>query len=1008
MTLKFPNFTILKASAGSGKTYEICNRFVQLLLSHEVSNNDLINLLAITFSNNSAKEMKERILELLKKAALSDFEALKRLEMILDLKDHKLIAEKASIAVDNIFDNYSDFQVKTIDSFMTTVYKASAFDFGYNPDFEIMMSIDKTIEYAFNVFLKNIPEDKRKTSLIEKLIDLIQSDRDNNSSYLWDPSRQLLDEIKELYRKISAIDGEIDRQDYTEMMQKTFDVIKKECNTIIKLANDNKLEFNKNTNFLDICASINNNYPQEILSLTAQRCPVNKPKNKSLLSSHENIEEKWKYLRELVGKYTELYCLNYYQPYIKTYEIFSSHLANLKKLLNVLFINDITKDLSSYLDNSIIPDVYFRLGDKIYHFMIDEFQDTSPVQWKCLYPLLENSLAQSGSLFIVGDTKQAIYKFRNSDYKIMKSLETNNPFKSAEFTIKDLQTNYRSNGEIVRFNKEIFKEKLSKNEDYKMASGQSGLNNFVQNARENIDNQGFVQVILLDSNSDLNEKEELIKTLDDIKNRGYPYKDITIITQKNSTVVEISSWLNEKDIPFISFSSLDIRKRPVINSIILLLKFLNSPSDNLSFACVIRSKLFLDLSGYTIDDIDNFLLKETKADYLYKRFQETFKDDWNKYFEYLFNSVGYLPLYDLVTEIMRIYNIFEHFKEEDSALIKFLEIINSFEGEGFSSIEDLIETIQKDDSDTSLWDVTPPKGFDAVNVMTIHKSKGLGFPVVIVLLYDEIKKGFKFIVESKNGNNKLYKINSKHAKQSDKLQKLYDQEELDYLVDKLNNLYVSFTRPEKELYVISVKKDKYKFPSSILQPDYKEGNKHKKTKDTTDAAQRVNLSYKICALKLQNTQLVLNMKEKTRGEVIHQILSRLDFIDDKIDDKITLAIDEIKQIRKFAIDKDKISEIIKKVFSIDGLRQLFEPINNRQVFTEKEFCDSQGRLFRIDRLVIDRDKIKVIEFKTGDMHDSHKEQIKNYLQVIKPIFNKELEGLLVYIDKNIIKKVLCQ
>src|SRR5208283_4646009 len=144
--LKFPHFTVLKASAGSGKTRTLTERFVQFLLSGNIPRNSLRNMLAITFSNNAAKEMKERTLARLKEACLGDETKVRELLQITSL-DIETMREKADLLIGEILDSYSDFQVKTIDSFMTTVFKASAIDFGYNPDFDILMTNDLLMGY---------------------------------------------------------------------------------------------------------------------------------------------------------------------------------------------------------------------------------------------------------------------------------------------------------------------------------------------------------------------------------------------------------------------------------------------------------------------------------------------------------------------------------------------------------------------------------------------------------------------------------------------------------------------------------------------------------------------------------------------------------------------------------------------------------------------------------------------------------------------------------------------
>src|SRR4030065_2790443 len=129
-----------------------------------------------------------------------------------------------------------------------------------------------------------------------------------------------------------------------------------------------------------------------------------------------------------------------------------------KRRQGKVFIEDINRNLAEYLHADLVPDIYLRIGEAVLHFLIDEFQDTSPIQWRNLFPLIENSLSQKGSAFVVGDTKQAIYGFRNADYTIMKTFETQNPFPSAQYAVQELKVNYRSLQRIIEFNNRVFKD----------------------------------------------------------------------------------------------------------------------------------------------------------------------------------------------------------------------------------------------------------------------------------------------------------------------------------------------------------------------------------------------------------------------------------------------------------------------------------------------------------------------------------------------------------------------
>src|SRR5512136_2094872 len=180
--IRLPQVTVLKASAGSGKTYSLAERFVQFLLSNHIPQNRLRNILAITFSNNAAKEMKERILSWLKDLYFRDPGKIEETSEIVSLKQEHL-AEKAGAKIDEILRNYTEFQVKTIDSFMTSIYRASAINLGYSPDFEIVMAPENMMAYAFNRFMRGVREDTPEAEFLERLLEIILDSRGGESAY---------------------------------------------------------------------------------------------------------------------------------------------------------------------------------------------------------------------------------------------------------------------------------------------------------------------------------------------------------------------------------------------------------------------------------------------------------------------------------------------------------------------------------------------------------------------------------------------------------------------------------------------------------------------------------------------------------------------------------------------------------------------------------------------------------------------------------------------------------
>ncbi|MBE0425362.1 MAG: UvrD-helicase domain-containing protein [Nitrospirae bacterium] len=1016
---EFPHFLVLKASAGSGKTYTLTQRYVQFILSDKIPKNRLKNILAITFSNNAAQEMKGRILKWLKSIYLNKTDDAGNIFQIVSLDKDRLI-EKAGRLMEEILDNYSDFQVRTIDSFMTTVFKASAIDFGYNPDFDILLNKESVMEYSFNTFLKDVREGTEKAGLLEMIISKIQEYRGTDSSYLWDPSDNLFREICKVYSRLSSV-GKTpvindSSKELATIKQRICDLVE----SIEEKINESGLERRGNSSFNDILSLARDGVFNDIMKKGLLNPPVKKPVKSasSLHKAFEEIDRLWKELARLREDFALFYCRSFYSSYLKVYKKFADTIEDIKRKQDKVFIEDINRYLSEYLNEEIVPDVYFRIGETIYHFLIDEFQDTSPIQWRDLLPLVENSLSQGGSLLVVGDTKQAIYGFRGADYRIMKKLETENPFPSARHILKELDINYRSLLKILDFNEKVFKRNVSKDEKYRDAGAMSGLTDFQQKVKEGNEGSGYVGVVLCEKNERVSiEKEKLQALVCKLYDRGYTYKDIAILTHENDDVVKISTWLNEKGIPFISYSSLDIRKRKVTGEIVSLLKFLDSPGDNLPFATFILGDIFngvlkRDLSGVDRKTLREFLLTYKGEEFLYKAFQKEFQEIWEKYFARLFKSAGYLPLYDLVTEVFNVFRIFDIEGGEQATLIKILDVIKDLEGEGYNNLKEFIEFATDDSGSESEWNISIPKE-NAVSVMTIHKAKGLGFPVVIILLYEDRRRGFDYIVKEDEKAVHLLKINRDISRCNKELELLYGTEKTGEMVNRLNSLYVGFTRAEEELYLIGVRDErrKDKFPFEVLPvEEFSPSEKpERRTVARTESSDFlfVNHQYKTIEFKDKSDE-VIRIEEKQRGEFVHRVLSYIEYTGGNFEEKLIDIIRKVKDVTGSGYHENHAAKIIKGIISHDEISDFFILKPERIIKTEQEFSDGQGKLHRMDRLIIDKDRVTVIDYKTGDKEEEEKyiAQLKGYMKILRDVFpDKKIKGIIAYVDLREVKSI---
>ncbi len=905
---------------------------------------------------------------------------------------------------------------------MTSVFKASAIDFGYNPDFEVLMSTDSLMEYSFDLFMRNVREGTREAAFLEDIVDFLLEQKRVGESYLWDPSEVLLDQVKKIYKKLASSGKKPEVEDHAGNIFKIKEQIRVCVEKIEKEIEGSSLSRHGNSSFKTVLQLVRENNFPDLIYKGFTNPPVGKVKKGSgrEQASYNKVLFLWKETEELVHLFAVMFVRSRCMPYVKAFQSLSETVETVKRQQGKVFIEDINMHLAGYLDTAIVPDVYFRLGETIFHFLIDEFQDTSPIQWRNLLPLIENSLSQGGSLLTVGDTKQAIYGFRDADYTIMKRLETYNPFPSAKHIVRELSTNYRSKKMILEFSERVFKYNLARNEQYGDAGRRSGLTEYIQNPREGEKDDGHAETVLLDRDED--EPPERVRVQDligELVRRGYDYKDIAVLTQTNEDAVNVTAWLNEKDIDFISYSSLDVRRRRITGEIVALMNFLDSPTDDLSFGTFILGNVFTEAAAKEYPDIDIGRLREFCFQHrmnhpLYKAFQEAFGHVWARYFEGLFKAVGFLPVYDLLTEIYALFRVFENLADEEAALVKILEVVKEFEGGGFNSIKDFLSTALEDENGKE-WEMAVPAKTNAVQVMTIHKAKGLGFPVTIVLLYGMINRGLEFIVEDNGDTVCLLKLSKPAAAHDKALQELYEKERMKEMVNRLNSLYVGFTRPESELYVIGVKSRDAEFPFVLLPSD--EFSPSSRASKIIERKAGGSLTPVSLPLLHQHRQFAfsavpggsMKMGEKRRGDFIHTALSYIDYIDEGDKTDIKKGIMRARDATGADYCEEEIETCIRSLLNISELACYFREAPGRQIRKEQEYSDAGGRLFRMDRVVIDPGGVTVIDYKTGSdkgsMHE-YKSQVRNYMRILAEVYpEKEVRGMIAFVDLGEVVKV---
>jgi ATP-dependent helicase/nuclease subunit A len=987
--LKFPHVLIIDASAGSGKTETLAQRFVQFLLSRSIRNNDLSHLLAITFTNNAAREMKQRILTWLKVAALElPRREREQLYRLVDL-DPGALAVAADAGVEMIIERYSDFHIQTIDSFMMRILRASAVELGLPMECDVTESYAQLVTLTLSIMerelLREIPMEK-----IERFLDLLELEA--GSQYVWDPvgkmerrfTEFLAAEGKEL-QEMSFLDRGDDFESHIQEIFHYYDAVKRAgYHDLMRKPIRDTLEAR----------------PFSLSRFLTQFSP------KTLWFKSRGLTDEaldtCTGLLDIVRGIAETYALTHYAHYASFYGLFKRILQRVKRSNEVLHFDDINKRLVEYINTENIPEIYYRLGDSLYHFLLDEFQDTDIVQWENMQLLLNEAFAKGGSLFAVGDLKQAIYMFRKADYKIMRrmveGIRTHREYEDYYLPrsvmhnarIERLTANYRSGSVILSYVDMVFKDRL----------------------------------LRVTGSTWLKEKRVLADILAGVLNR-YDARDIAILARKNEEVERIVEWLTEKEIHAASFSSLDIRKRRVVMEIVALVQFLDSPPDSLSFVTFMTGDVFaraLRSAGVTVtqDDIQQALFTQStrSSGHFYTRFREhaTFKGLWNIFFEDLFNKVGYMPLYDLVSQIYRVFQLFQNFPEETGFLVKFLEAISDLEARGLNNIKDFLKIVTSENGESTL-EIVLPDFIDAVKVMTFHKAKGLGFPVVINMLYESRKRSDPmYIYSDENAVRPVY-ITKGFTLVSPRLARIHDQASQDSVIQDLNMLYVANTRAKRELYNIIIRTSP---PAQAVQgsddhsfielfEEFENGSQHAHEK----AVRHIEpLEVKMPGapegtgiLGEEGAWSMERLVEARTGEVYHAVLERIEYLDAKTDVAhcVRQACSQVRGLH----DDAAIIKNLQQFLDAPEVRQWFLRKADRRVLIEQEFVGKDGSVFRPDRVIIDKRTVVVIDFKTGDRSESHIRQVQGYMAIIKELYpDQHVHGYLAYIDSVIVEEIL--
>jgi len=1038
--LTFINY---RASAGSGKTYQLVLEYLALALKDGKRDN-FKHILAITFTNKAAAEMKERILSSLKTLSKGEDDELKK--NLLD-KDKTLrnIEHQAGKVLKKILHNYSNFAVTTIDSFINRLVRSFTYETDIPAGFDVELNLNRMNNFITGNIFSDIGADPDTTKIIlEFVFDKISRNQSwnvetNITSMLAEINREKKEAQLEMLSEMAPetfleIAREL-KKIFSEFMEEVI-ILAKEGAKIIESSGVPYYEYSykdKGAAAYIIKVSKLEKYQFKKFSGMSDTnfrkgSWTTKTMDKDTMEKIEHISEELDSLHSRMvtlkdGKFKEVITLYYIFENVYILGLIGKireYLNEYKAEYNVVPIYDLTRNVHRIIREGDIPFIYYILGDSFENIMIDEFQDTSEMQWDSLFPLIENSISEEKTSLGVGDLKQSIYRWRGGETDIMDR-KIHEQFKRwGGIDIQDLPNNFRSRENIVKFNNKLFRS----------AEKYEGPNEFlsriyskpVQNCKGG--DGGFVSLTFVNpKEEEITIPERVKKIVDECVCSGFSLSDIAVLTRKKKTGREIANHLVSSGFSIITPELLILHNNPAAIFMIDLLKF---TGDNTQKP-VLADILFF-ISKYFKGDIWNEKLTEQ----YFIDSEGTALPDCVEQFIESGNLILRFPLYEAAEELIRIFDLKRSLKYSSSGyLTAFLDMIKDYSTKEGGGISGFLEWWKEYGTDYS---VPTPENNDGVTLMTIHKAKGLEFPVVITPYSDwKEKSGGNLWLKTDDpsikieGYNPPYFVNKIKALDSTLFSEGWREENFRAELDDLNLFYVACTRAKDALFIFAedkeLKGDKYKNLSllrDISGSDYFEDNNNgifekgvlkkvdskpgKRTTETIEDKELLSTSWSGKITIRQRSEKFWditpeeNLKKIDRGILIHEILSEIRerVTPENILNRMVYSGKILKE------ESDEIGDQIREMFDIKEVKGWF--YGDGEFLAEQPLLSKKGT-FRPDRVIISGDSVIVVDFKTGREKDSDIIQVEEYKSLIKDMGYRDVRGVIFYLGSMSIREV---
>lgn len=1069
-----PRLLVYKASAGSGKTFTLAVQYIRQLIEDPYSYR---RILAVTFTNKATTEMKERILSQLYGIATSLKSSDGYLKEIMKTSDKSVdeIRKAADTALKNIIHDYSRFRIETIDSFFQSVMRNLARELELGANMTIELNNGDVLSDAVDSMIEKL--DRMSPTLywlLEYIEERIADDkRWNVSSEIKGFGRNIFDEayiekgvtLREKLKDTKFIPQY--RKKLQEKRESILDTMKGFSEHFQEILKANGLNPTDLKNGARGIGSYFNKIASGKLSDDVRNTTVEK-----CLEGAENWTTKTSTYKDTIISLANQVLIRILNDaentrmtsnkVLNSCDMSLRYLNNLQLLMRIdsevreqnlnhnrFLLSDTNALLHSIIREGDASFVYEKIGTTIDTVMIDEFQDTSRMQWENFHLLLEESLAQKEGSMIVGDIKQSIYRWRNGDWKILAGLDKDRSFR---LNSKTLDTNWRSEANIIAFNNDIFTSACRVlNERYKGDEGEDCTQlldaySDVRQKTSKVTKEGYIKLSFLKNSEEQpyadTTMELLAEEVDSLVKKGVRVNDIAILVRKNKSIPAIADYF-DKNTPYRVVSDEAFRLDASLAVCMLIdgLRYISEPTDRIACArlAVAYQKEILK------KDVDyNTVLLNSVEDYLPAEFR------------LMLPEMSLMPLYELLEKLFVIFRM-DMIEEQDAYLCAFYDAVTEYMQNNSSELTSFLTYWNE-----TLYARTIPSGeISGIRILSIHKSKGLEYHTVLLPFCD-------WKMENETNNHMLWckineadadkepfceldltPVNYSSAMAESYFSDSYREERLQLWVDNLNLLYVAFTRACKNL-IVWCKDEKKDTVSRLLresidcmkdiemicntteleeEEEVSEGSYEpivyeygeicisgdKKKSDTTNRLVAVPEAVNV---KIESLETEIDFKQSNRsadfirgdedeeenlrsqyirqGQLLHTLFASIDTRED-----LPSAIERLlfEGVIESAEKAEEIRKVAERALSLDEVKDWYS--GEWTLYNECSiiYNDEQGKMQtrRPDRVMMKDDEVVVVDFKFGKKKPEYSTQVREYMFLLSEMGYTDIKGYIWYV-----------